>query len=52
MFGAMGRATGAISLAFVSRRALDEGTVQKLGIGNQLCAVRGCRGLGNRDEAE
>jgi urease subunit alpha len=49
MFGAMGRATGATSLAFVSRRALAEGTVQPLGLAKQLSAVRGCRGLRKRD---
>jgi urease subunit alpha len=49
MFGAMGRAIGATSLAFVSRRALEEGTVQRLGLFKKLSAVRGCRGLGKRD---
>jgi urease subunit alpha len=47
MFGA--RAPGAISLAFVSRRALEEGTTAKLGLRKQLSAVRGCRNLGKRD---
>ncbi len=45
MFGA--RAPGAISLAFVSGRALREGTVT--GLRKKLYAVRGCRGLGKRD---
>ena len=49
MFGAMGRATGAVSIAFVSRRSLAEGTVQRLGLGKRLSAVRGCRQLGKRD---
>jgi len=47
MFGA--RAPGAISLAFVSRRALEEGTVAPLGLRKTLSAVRGCRGLGKKD---
>jgi urease subunit alpha len=47
MFGA--RAPGAISLAFVSSRALAEGTVAPLGLRKQLVAVRGCRQLGKRD---
>ena len=49
MFGAMGRATGATSLAFVSRRAIADGAVQKLGLAKQLSAVRGCRSLSKRD---
>ena len=49
MFGAMGRAMGATSLAFVSRRAIAEGAVHKLGLAKQLSAVRGCRSLSKRD---
>ncbi len=49
MFGAMGRATGATCLAFVSGRALAEGTVEPLGLRKQLRAVRGCRALTKRD---
>jgi urease subunit alpha len=49
MFGAMGRATGATSIAFVSRRAAAEGTVEPLGLGKRVVAVRGCRQLGKRD---
>jgi urease subunit alpha len=49
MFGGMGRATGAISLAFVSRRSLAEGVVQRLGLAKQLAAVHGCRSLGKKD---
>ncbi|MGZ6141711.1 MAG: urease subunit alpha [Myxococcales bacterium] len=45
MFGA--RAPQAISLALVSRRALEEGTVK--GLRKRLYAVRGCRGLGKKD---
>jgi urease subunit alpha len=47
MFGA--RAPGPVSLAFVSRRALAEGTVVPLGLRKPLHAVRGCRALGKRD---
>ncbi len=47
MFGA--RAPGAVSLAFVSRRAHEEGTVAALGLRKTLSAVRGCRGLGKKD---
>ena len=49
MFGARGRAVGATSLAFVSRRSLDEGRVASLGLGKRLVAVRGCRGIGKKD---
>jgi urease subunit alpha len=49
MFGAMGRATGATCLAFVSGRALAEGTVESLGLRKQLSAVRDCRALTKRD---
>jgi urease subunit alpha len=49
MFGAMGRATGATSLAFVSGRALDEGRLSTLGLSKRLSAVRRCRGIGKRD---
>ncbi len=49
MFGAFGRATGATSLAFVSARALAEGTASGLGLTKRLAAVRGARGLGKRD---
>ncbi len=46
MFGAMGRAVGATSLAFVSQRALEEGTVMALGLRKRLASVRNCRGIG------
>ncbi|MBX3200863.1 MAG: urease subunit alpha [Labilithrix sp.] len=49
MFAAHGGATGASSLAFVSQRALAEGRVGALGLGKQLRAVRGCRGIGKED---
>ena len=49
MFGALGGATGATSIAFVSRRAVAEGTVAGLGLRKTITAVSGCRGLGKRD---
>ncbi|MCY1040509.1 urease subunit alpha [Corallococcus sp. bb12-1] len=49
MFGARGRARGATSIAFVSGRALAEGTVQGLGLTKRLSAVVGCRKLGKKD---
>jgi urease subunit alpha len=49
MFGAFGRATGATSLAFVSRRALLEGDLSALGLAKRLTAVHGCRAIGKRD---
>jgi urease subunit alpha len=49
MFGAMGGARGKTSIAFVSRRALAEGTVAALGLHKQLMAVSRCRGIGKRD---
>jgi urease subunit alpha len=49
MFGALGRATGATSNAFVSQRALAEGHVTGLGLDKRIDHVRQCRGLGKRD---
>ncbi|MBN8230579.1 urease subunit alpha [Corallococcus macrosporus] len=49
MFGARGRARGSTSIAFVSGRALKEGTVQGLGLTKRLSAVVGCRRLGKKD---
>ena len=49
MFGSLGRAVGASSIAFVSQRALAKGRVADLGLGKQLVAVRGCRGVGKKD---
>ncbi|MEY2571135.1 MAG: urease subunit alpha [Acidimicrobiaceae bacterium] len=49
MFGALGGATGATSITFVSQRSLAEETVTELGLTKRLVPVRGCRGLGKRD---
>jgi len=49
MFAALGGATGATSIAFVSRRSLAEGAVADLGLRKRLVAVSGCRNLGKVD---
>jgi urease subunit alpha len=49
MFGTMGHATGATSIAFVSRRSLAQETVTGLGLAKRLVAVHSTRGLGKRD---
>ncbi|WP_426756908.1 urease subunit alpha [Myxococcus sp. Y35] len=49
MFGARGRALGATSVAFISRRAFAEGTVKELGLTKRLVAVSDCRNLGKKD---
>ncbi len=49
MFGALGRAVGPISVAFVSQRAYHEGTVRALGLAKRVAPVERCRGLGKRD---
>jgi urease subunit alpha len=49
MFGGFGRATQAISLAFVSQASIDDGVATRYAIGKRLVAVRGCRSLTKRD---
>ena len=49
MFGAHAAAGAATSLAFVSKVALDAGTVQRYGLRKNLYAVRGCRALTKAD---
>jgi urease subunit alpha len=49
MFGAMGRAVGATSIAFVSKRAVQEGMLGVLGLRKRIAAVGNCRGIGKRD---
>ncbi|APR78382.1 Urease alpha subunit protein [Minicystis rosea] len=49
MFGALGRATGATSIAFVSQRAFEEGNIRALGLGKRISPVSRCRGIGKRD---
>jgi urease subunit alpha len=49
MFGARSGSVGALSIAFVSRRAWSNGQLERLHLGKQLVPVRGCRGLGKKD---
>ena len=49
MFGAFGRAAGAISLAFVSQLSLEQHVVERYAMTKRPVAVRGCRTLGKRD---
>ena len=49
MFGSLGRAVAATSLAFVSRAALEAGIGQKLGLAKTLCAVRNTRAIRKKD---
>jgi urease subunit alpha len=49
MFGAFGRATGATSIAFVSRRAFEEGHLHALGLHKRIVPVARCRGIGKRE---
>ena len=49
MFGAFGGAVGAISLAFVSRISLEEGTVARYAMTKRRVPAIGCRTLAKRD---
>ncbi len=49
MFGAFGMAPAALSLSFVSRAALEDGLVEKLGLRKIVVAVEHCRAIGKRD---
>jgi urease subunit alpha len=49
MFGAYGRATGATSVAFVSRLALESGATKPYGLVKRAVAVKGCRTVQKRD---
>jgi urease subunit alpha len=49
MFGAYGRAIGATSLAFVSKAAIDAGSVARYGLTKAAVPVGPCRGLTKRD---
>ncbi len=48
MFGGLGRATGATSIAFVSERSWHEGNVRALGLTKMVSVARNCRGIGKR----
>jgi len=49
MFGAMGRAVERSTVAFVSQAAEAAGIGRTLGLGRDVVAVRGTRGIGKRD---
>jgi urease subunit alpha len=49
MFGALGHAAAATSLAFVSKAALAGEEVHRYGLRKPMVAVKNCRGLGKRD---
>jgi urease subunit alpha len=49
MFGARGLTAGSTSIAFVSKAALEAGSVEKLGLKSRLAAVEHCRRLTKRD---
>ena len=49
MFGAMGRAVGGTSIAFVSARCAAEGVAAGYGLNKRIEPVRRCRGLGKKD---
>jgi urease subunit alpha len=49
MFGSLGGAVGAISLAFVSQLSIERGSVARLGLRKRLAPVRGCRTVKKRD---
>ncbi|NUP05484.1 MAG: urease subunit alpha [Polyangiaceae bacterium] len=48
MFGALGRAIGGTSFAFVSQLALSSGVAAGYGLSKRLSAVRDCRNIGKR----
>ena len=49
MFGAFGGALAATCLTFVSKAALNNGTLETLGLQRMLAAVRDTRAIGKRD---
>ena len=49
MFGAFGDAIGPISIAFMSRAALDAGLPHQLGLRKRAVAVERCRSVGKAD---
>ena len=49
MFGGFGRATGPISIAFVSQACQSEGIAQSYGLTKRIEAVHGCRNIGKKD---
>jgi urease subunit alpha len=49
MFGSFGRATGATSIAFVSKLAKQANVGKAYGLTKQVVAVKGCRKVGKKD---
>jgi len=49
MFAALGAATAATSVTFVSEAAAARGVGERLGLGKELVAVAGTRSLGKQD---
>ena len=49
MFGAMGKAVHATSISFVSKSALEKGTLDHLGLQKQLSAVSDTRNISKAD---
>jgi len=49
MFGGLGKAAAATSLAFVSQASLDAGIGKALGLSRRLAAVKGVRGVRKQD---
>lgn len=49
MFGSFGRATGATSIAFVSKLAKQANVGKTYGLTKQVVAVKGCRQVGKKD---
>jgi len=49
MFGAMGKAVGGTSVAFVSSAAAAEGVGETYGLSKKVIGVKGCRNLGKKD---
>lgn len=43
MYGAMGKAVGATSLAFMSQAAIEKGKPKEYGLEKEAVAIRGCR---------
>ncbi|ADI11994.1 urease subunit alpha [Streptomyces bingchenggensis BCW-1] len=52
MFGAIGRAPATNSLNFVTRTALDDGLVARLGLGKRFAPIRSTRGVTKADMRE
>jgi len=49
MFGGFGLATGACSIAFVSRLSKSKGVVAGYGLSKRIEAVKDCRNIGKKD---